>query len=467
MSDDQDYNLSQSPHVDDGHVSPSQTDGYPQAEAVEEKIIPNINIVKPIGTTSKPARVSKRRNSTVKRKEQNRIAQRAFRIRKKVYHLELETNAIEAADKIRDMADSNSRLMKMVEKLQRENKALKATQAKANLSSETTHTQEKVEGKAKTVKRKERTVQSKLGGQRSSDAMLTIDNVELNVADDPLVSLNDLQAGLNDFEDNNKNDYSDIHPVEPSSVPSPGNYETRWTDPIPPPSMTMPSWFQEQQMYPPSTTRPSTSSSSYTPQTRSSLSSPLAYIGSLPALSSGRSGCSRPDTANAMEQHIEVINSPTLIFPSDSSTTPRYTPFGSQGQQAAAEFPSRCRYSSEVAAPSFPDTTAMYRDQQQQSAIRADSVRRYSRALQQHHHPRLHSIGDDGGVRAELQLGQRGDVGKQVDFSSQGEPSTYGGLHGVRDVWTGSLQPPVQGSTYVMPQSPNDGPNSQPRGPPS
>jgi hypothetical protein len=109
----------------------------------------------------------------------------------------------------------------------------------------------------------------------------------------------------------------------------------------------------------------------------------------------------------------------------------------------------------------------MYHDQQQQSAIRADSVRRYSRALQQHHHPRLHSTGDDGGVRAELQLGQRGDVGKQVDFSSQGEPSTYGGHHGVGDVWTGSLQPPVQGSTYVMPQSRNVGPNSRPRGPPS
>jgi hypothetical protein len=75
--------------------------------------------------------------------------------------------------------------------------------------------------------------------------------------------------------------------------------------------MTMPSWFPEQQMYPPSTTRPSTSSSSYTPQTRSSLSSPLAYIGSLPAQPPGRSGCSRPNTTNAMEQHIEVINSPT------------------------------------------------------------------------------------------------------------------------------------------------------------
>jgi hypothetical protein len=109
----------------------------------------------------------------------------------------------------------------------------------------------------------------------------------------------------------------------------------------------------------------------------------------------------------------------------------------------------------------------MYRDQQQQSAIRADSVRRYSRALQQHHHPRLHPTGDDGGVRAELQLGQRGDVGKQVDFSSQGGPSTYGGHHGVGDVWTGSLQPPVPGSTYVMPQSRNVGLNSQPRGPPS
>jgi hypothetical protein len=57
----------------------------------------------------------------------DRIAQRAFRIRKKVYHLELETNAIEAADKIRDMADSNSRLMKMVEKLQRENKAVSSS----------------------------------------------------------------------------------------------------------------------------------------------------------------------------------------------------------------------------------------------------------------------------------------------------------------------------------------------------
>lgn len=57
----------------------------------------------------------------------DRIAQRAFRIRKKVYHLELETNAIEAADKIRDMADSNSRLMKMVEKLQRENEAVSSS----------------------------------------------------------------------------------------------------------------------------------------------------------------------------------------------------------------------------------------------------------------------------------------------------------------------------------------------------
>jgi hypothetical protein len=129
--------------------------------------------------------------------------------------------------------------------------------------------------------------------------------------DDPLVSLNDLQSGLNDFEGSNKNDNHDIHPVEQPSVPSPGYYETRWTDPIPPPSMAMPSWFQEQQMYPPSTTRPSTSSSSYTPQTRSSLSSPLAYIGSLPAQPSGRSGSSRPNTANAREQHIEVINHPT------------------------------------------------------------------------------------------------------------------------------------------------------------
>jgi hypothetical protein len=54
----------------------------------------------------------------------DRIAQRAFRIRKKVYHLELETNAIEAADKIQDMVDSNKRLTKMMEKLQKENAAV-------------------------------------------------------------------------------------------------------------------------------------------------------------------------------------------------------------------------------------------------------------------------------------------------------------------------------------------------------
>jgi hypothetical protein len=50
----------------------------------------------------------------------DRIAQRAFRIRKKVYHLELETNAIEAADKIQAMAESNQRLMEMTDRLQRE-----------------------------------------------------------------------------------------------------------------------------------------------------------------------------------------------------------------------------------------------------------------------------------------------------------------------------------------------------------
>ena len=54
----------------------------------------------------------------------DRIAQRAFRIRKKVYHLELESNAIEAADKIQDMADSNTKLMRMMERLQRENTAV-------------------------------------------------------------------------------------------------------------------------------------------------------------------------------------------------------------------------------------------------------------------------------------------------------------------------------------------------------
>lgn len=54
----------------------------------------------------------------------DRIAQRAFRIRKKVYHLELETTAIEAADKIQDMADSNAKLMRMMEKLQKENTAV-------------------------------------------------------------------------------------------------------------------------------------------------------------------------------------------------------------------------------------------------------------------------------------------------------------------------------------------------------
>lgn len=59
VSDDQDYHFSQSPHDDVGHASSSQTDGYPQAEAVDEKIMPNINIIEPIGTTSKPARVSK------------------------------------------------------------------------------------------------------------------------------------------------------------------------------------------------------------------------------------------------------------------------------------------------------------------------------------------------------------------------------------------------------------------------
>jgi hypothetical protein len=41
-----------------------------------------------------------------------------------VYHLELETNAIEAADKIQDMVDSNKRLTKMMEKLQKENTAV-------------------------------------------------------------------------------------------------------------------------------------------------------------------------------------------------------------------------------------------------------------------------------------------------------------------------------------------------------
>lgn len=108
----------------------------------------------------------------------------------------------------------------------------------------------------------------------------------------------------------------------------------------------------------------------------------------------------------------------------------------------------------------------MYQDQHQE-AVRADSMRRYSRALQQHHYPRLHSTGDDGGARVELRPGQGGDVAKQVDFMSQGGPSAYGGHHGVRDVWTGSLQTPIQGSTYVMPQSHNVGPDSQPRGPPS
>jgi hypothetical protein len=189
---------------------------------------------------------------------------------------------------------------------------LKATQAKANLSSETTGSQEQVSGPAKAVKRKERTARPKSGGQSLADAMLPVNEVEPDVLmDDPLVSLNDLQAGLSEFNGNNKHDNHDIHPVEQPPATSPGCCETRWTDPVPPPSMTMPSWLHDQQMYPPPTTRPSTSSSGYTPQTRSTLSSPVAYIGSLPAQSSGRSGSSRPNTANAREQHIEVINHPT------------------------------------------------------------------------------------------------------------------------------------------------------------
>ena len=113
--------------------------------------------------------------------------------------------------------------------------------------------------------------------------------------------------------------------------------------------------------------------------------------------------------------------------------------------------------------PSYPDMTGMYRDQQQE-AVRADSVRRYSRALQQHHHPRLPLTGDDGCVRAELPFAQRGHVGKRVDYSQAG-PFALGIHHptsGAPDVWTGSLHPPVQGSTYVMPLVPDVG---QPPGP--
>lgn len=189
---------------------------------------------------------------------------------------------------------------------------LKATQAKANLSSETADTPGRVGETTKTVKDEQRTPRPGSGGQRLSDAIVTMEEGGSLLADDPLVSLNDLQAGLNGFNgNNNKNGDHVILPVKHPSVPSPGYYETRWTDPVPLPSMTMPSWLQEQQLYPPSTTRPSTSSSGYTLQTRSTLSSPVAYIGSLPAQSSGRSGSSRLNAANAREQHIEVINNPT------------------------------------------------------------------------------------------------------------------------------------------------------------
>jgi hypothetical protein len=198
MSDEQDHHVLRSLHYDDDKArAADQVKGYLTGDAQDDKIIP---IIRPVGTASKPARVSKvsisfvqmrlrtsslllcfrfdnsyvekRRDSTVKRKEQSqscfeslempdetlmflvhhprsplvhqsrlpltsaspcrhlpyivtdRIAQRAFRIRKKVYHLELETNAIEAADKIQDMVDSNKRLTKMMERLQKENAAV-------------------------------------------------------------------------------------------------------------------------------------------------------------------------------------------------------------------------------------------------------------------------------------------------------------------------------------------------------
>lgn len=133
--------------------------------------------------------------------------------------------------------------------------------------------------------------------------MLPINEGEPDVMADPLVSLDDLEAGWNGLKGKAQ-----------SVAHSPEAYQTRWTDPAPPQSTTVPPWVQDHQVYTPftTTTRPTTASTSYAPDSRSSLSSPVAYVHNLPCHPGGGQGeSSRPSTANAKEQHIEIINNPT------------------------------------------------------------------------------------------------------------------------------------------------------------
>lgn len=52
---------------------------------------------------------------------QDRIAQQAFRKRKKAYFVDLEEEVIEKTGRIQTITKSNQSLMEMMEKLQREN----------------------------------------------------------------------------------------------------------------------------------------------------------------------------------------------------------------------------------------------------------------------------------------------------------------------------------------------------------
>ncbi|KAG7566976.1 hypothetical protein FFLO_01235 [Filobasidium floriforme] len=85
-----------------------------------------------LDASSRPIRNTKSRvrgESSQKRKEQNRVAQRAFRQRQKVYFVDLEAEVVEKSSQIQAITKHNQSLMEMMERLQRENIALKAAKA--------------------------------------------------------------------------------------------------------------------------------------------------------------------------------------------------------------------------------------------------------------------------------------------------------------------------------------------------